>query len=65
MGKELAIAAKEFGVKKVIGIDNNSEKIKQAQKTIKKNNIQAELICQKYRRIRYFRCFSNFILVYR
>ena len=42
----LEIAVKEFGVKKAIGIDNNSEKIKNASKSLEEKNIKAELICQ-------------------
>lgn len=44
--KGLEIAVKEFGVKKAIGIDNNSEKIKLASKSLEYRNIKAELICQ-------------------
>ena len=44
--KGIEIAVNEFKVKKAIGIDNNSEKIKQAVKILEKKNIQAELICQ-------------------
>lgn len=44
--KGLEIAVKEFGVKKAIGIDNNSEKIKLASKSLEDRNIKAELICQ-------------------
>jgi len=44
--KGLEIAVKEFGVKKAIGIDNNSEKIKLANKILEDGNIKAELICQ-------------------
>ena len=44
--KGLEIAVKEFGVKKAIGIDNNSEKTKNASKILEEKNIKAELICQ-------------------
>jgi len=44
--KGLEIAVKEFGVKKAIGIDNNSEKIKLASKSLEDKNIKAEMICQ-------------------
>ena len=44
--KGLEIAVKEFGVKKAIGIDNNTEKIKIARKILQDGNIKAELICQ-------------------
>ncbi len=44
--KGLEIAVKEFGVKKAIGIDNNSEKIKNANKILEEKNIKVELICQ-------------------
>jgi len=42
----IEIAVNEFKVKKAVGIDNNSEKIKQAEKIIKDKNIQADLIYQ-------------------
>jgi hypothetical protein len=57
--KGVEIAINEFKVKKAIGVDNNLEKIQNAQKKIK------EINSSKYRRIRYFRCNCNFILVYR
>jgi len=44
--KGVEIAINEFKVKKAIGIDNNSEKIKKAVKSLEDKNIQAELICQ-------------------
>ena len=44
--KGIEIAVNEFKVKKAVGIDNNSEKIKQAEKIIKDKNIQADLIYQ-------------------
>ena len=47
--KGIELAVKEFDVKKAIGIDSNSEKIKQAKKILKENNIKAELICQDIR----------------
>jgi len=43
-GIELAIS--EFKVKKAVGIDNNSEKIKQARKRLEEKNTKADLICQ-------------------
>jgi hypothetical protein len=44
--KGIELAIKEFNVKKAIGIDNNSEKIKNAKKNLQENHIDAELICQ-------------------
>jgi len=44
--KGLEIAVKEFGIKKAIVIDNNSEKIKLASKSLEDKNIKAEMICQ-------------------
>jgi hypothetical protein len=43
-GIEMAI--NEFGVKKAVGIDNNSEKIKQARKSLEEKNTKADVICQ-------------------
>ncbi|MGY5146530.1 MAG: SAM-dependent methyltransferase [Candidatus Nitrosopumilus sp. bin_7KS] len=44
--KGIELAINEFGVKKAVGIDNNSEKIKQAKKNLEEKNIKADLICQ-------------------
>lgn len=44
--KGIEIAVNEFKVKKAIGIDNNLEKTQSAQKNIKKNNTNAEIIYQ-------------------
>ena len=44
--KGITIAINEFGVKKGIGIDNNSKKIENAKKILKENNLKGELICQ-------------------
>jgi hypothetical protein len=44
--KGIEIAINEFKVKKAIGIDNNLEKIQNAQKNIKEKNIDAKLIHQ-------------------
>ncbi len=44
--KGIEIAVNEFKVKRAIGVDNNSEKIKRAKKILEDKNIQAELICQ-------------------
>ena len=44
--KGIEIAINEFKVKKAIGIDNNLEKIQNAQKNIKEKNINAKLIHQ-------------------
>ncbi len=42
----IEIAVKEFKVKKAVGIDNNSEKIKQSKEILEQKNIQAQLICK-------------------
>ena len=44
--KGIELAINEFGVKKAVGIDNNSEKINQAKKNLKEKNIKGELIYQ-------------------
>ncbi len=44
--KGIEIAINEFGVKKAVGIDNNSEKIQHAEKTVQEKNIQVQLICE-------------------
>ena len=44
--KGIEIAVNEFKVKKAIGIDNNLEKIQNAQKNIKEKNIDVKLIYQ-------------------
>ncbi len=44
--KGLEIAVNEFGVKRAVGIDNNSEKIKHARKILEERNLKAELICE-------------------
>ena len=44
--KGIEIAINEFKVKKAIGIDNNLEKIQNAQKTIEEKNIDVKLIHQ-------------------
>lgn len=44
--KGIEIAVSEFNVKKAVGIDNNSEKIKLAKKNLEQKNIPGELICK-------------------
>ena len=44
--KGIEIAINEFKVKKAIGIDNNLEKIQNAQKNVKEKNIRVKLIHQ-------------------
>ncbi|KAF6245343.1 methyltransferase domain-containing protein [Nitrosopumilus sp. b2] len=44
--KGVEIAVNEFGVKKAVGIDYNSDKIKKAKKNLEEKKIQVELICQ-------------------
>ena len=38
-GNSLAIALKEFGIKKAVGIDNNDKKIKEAKEMLEKKNL--------------------------
>ena len=45
-GDGILIALEEYNVKKAIGIDNNKDKITQAEKNLKNKNISADLICQ-------------------
>ena len=44
--KGIELAINEFRVKKAVGIDNNSEKIKQARKSLEEKNTKADVICQ-------------------
>ena len=44
--KGIELAMNEFGVKKAVGIDNNTEKIKQAKKNLEEKNTKADLVCQ-------------------
>jgi len=44
--KGIEIAINEFKVKKAVGIDNNFEKIQQAEKNLEKKKIQGEVICK-------------------
>jgi len=44
-GTGIAIALKEYQVKKAVGVDNNPEKIKLAKNILDKNKIQGKLIC--------------------
>jgi len=44
-GKGIALALKEYNIKKAVGIDNKQDKIKQAKKILNKENLTAELIC--------------------
>ncbi|MBI5860309.1 MAG: class I SAM-dependent methyltransferase [Nitrosarchaeum sp.] len=45
-GKGIALALKEYNVKKAIGIDNNPDKIKQAREILSQDNLLGELICE-------------------
>ena len=45
--KGLAIAIKEFKVKKAVGIDNNPEKIQHAKEILEEKNIQGQLMCAR------------------
>ncbi|MGI0057763.1 MAG: class I SAM-dependent methyltransferase, partial [Nitrosarchaeum sp.] len=44
-GKGIALALKEYNVKKAVGIDNNPDKIKQAKDILIQDNLSGELIC--------------------
>ena len=44
--KGIEIAINEFKVKKAVGIDNNFEKIQQAEKNLEKKKIQGKVICK-------------------
>ncbi|NND86798.1 MAG: SAM-dependent methyltransferase [Nitrosopumilus sp.] len=44
--KGVEIATNEFKVKKAVGIDNNSQKIKQAKEVLNQKNIQCQLDCK-------------------
>ncbi len=44
--KGIEIAINEFKVKKAVGIDNNSEKIKNAKKVLEEKKIDGQLICE-------------------
>ena len=44
--KGIEIAINEFKVKKAVGIDNNFEKIQQAEKNLGKKKIQGKVICK-------------------
>ena len=44
-GRGVALALKEYHVKRAIGIDNNSNKIEQARKILNQDNLLGELIC--------------------
>lgn len=44
-GTGIALALKEYNVKKAVGIDNNPNKIKLAKGILGKNNLSVELIC--------------------
>ena len=45
-GKGIALALKEYNVKRAVGIDNNPDKIKQAKKILNQENLLGELICE-------------------
>ena len=45
-GKGIELALREYNVKKAVGIDSNTDKIKQAKKSLSQNNLSAELICE-------------------
>jgi len=44
-GTGIAIAMKEYQVRKAVGVDNNPDKIKLAKDILNKNKIQGKLIC--------------------
>ena len=45
-GKGIALSLKEYNVKKAVGIDNNSDKIKQAKNILNQDSLLGELICE-------------------
>ena len=45
-GRGIALALKEYNVKKAVGVDSNPDKIKQAKDTLNQNNLSGELICE-------------------
>lgn len=45
-GKGIALALKEYNVKKAVGIDNNPDKIKQARNILDQSNLLGDLICE-------------------
>lgn len=47
------IAVEEYKVKKAIGIDNNNEKIKQAQQRLNNKNLAIELVCNDVRNVEF------------
>ena len=63
--KGIELAINEFGVKKAVGIDNNSEKINQAKKNLKEKNIKGELIYQNIEDSDISDASVIFVLVYR
>lgn len=50
-GTGIALALKEYNVKKAVGIDNNPDKIKLAKNILGKNNPSGELICDNIENI--------------
>ena len=48
-GKGVALSLKEYNVKKVVGIDNNPDKIKQAKNILNQDSLSGELICEDIR----------------
>lgn len=49
-GQSVMLALKEFHVKKAVGIDNNSEKIKKGLDILRKNKSKGNLICEDIRK---------------
>jgi len=45
-GKGIALALKEYNVKKAVGIDINPDKIKQAKDILNQDNLSGKLICE-------------------
>jgi len=50
-GKGIALALKEYNVKRVVGIDNNPDKIKLAKYTLSHEGLLGELICKDIQNI--------------
>jgi Methyltransferase domain len=50
-GKGIALALKEYSVKRAIGIDNNPDKIKLAKETLNQEDLLGELICKDIKNV--------------
>ena len=50
-GRGIMLSLKEYNVKKAVGIDNNSDKIKQAKEILSQNSLSGELICENIQNV--------------